>query len=245
MIFITGDTHGNIDNDKLRKFVLQHPNLSKKDYVLIAGDFGGVWSEQTLQQDLAFYKALPCTVLFVDGNHENHDLLNRFPVTRWKRGKVHRISSNIIHLMRGQVFELPGESGSIAIATLGGGDSRDKEFRREGKSWWAAERITDADVEEFIRSVKAYPGRIDYCVTHAPSIDVTIQLYNRSFKHSPYGNPRYYPENCPSDYLVREAILASGIKPRCIFSGHQHLDEEFKLYGQRHRLLFNDFVKIG
>ena len=244
MTFITGDTHGNLNADKLQEFAKKHATLTKQDYVIIAGDFGAVWQKDTLRQDLALYEALPFTVLFVDGNHENHDLLNSFPTTHWNGGKVHRIAPHIIHLMRGQIFKLPAENSTVSIATLGGGESRDKDTRIPGKNWWAAESITQQDVEEFIQAVKAYPCNIDYCITHAPSIDVTIQLYNRSFRQSPHGNPRYYPENCPSDYRVREAILKSGITPRCIFSGHQHLDEEFELYGKKHRLLFKDFVKI-
>lgn len=45
MIFITGDTHIPIDIHKLntRNFKEQ-ASLNKNDYVIICGDFGGVWS---------------------------------------------------------------------------------------------------------------------------------------------------------------------------------------------------------
>lgn len=44
MIFITGDTHGEIDIRKFnsRKFPEQK-NLSKSDFVIVAGDFGIPW----------------------------------------------------------------------------------------------------------------------------------------------------------------------------------------------------------
>ena len=44
MMYITGDTHIPIDIKKLsaKKFPEQK-NLTKKDYVIICGDFGGVW----------------------------------------------------------------------------------------------------------------------------------------------------------------------------------------------------------
>lgn len=50
------------------------------------------------------------TTLFVDGNHENHALLDTFPVEEWHGGKIHRIKPSVIHLMRGQVFEIDGKN---------------------------------------------------------------------------------------------------------------------------------------
>ncbi|MBR1854730.1 MAG: hypothetical protein IJ794_16560 [Lachnospiraceae bacterium] len=43
-IFVTGDTHGDMDIRKLnqRNFPAQR-ELTKEDYLIIAGDFGNVW----------------------------------------------------------------------------------------------------------------------------------------------------------------------------------------------------------
>ncbi len=100
MIFITGDTHGVVDCFKLITFGKEMP-LTKKDYVIVAGDFGGVWDQKNLESDLQIYTDLPFTTLFVDGNHENFDILNSYPVTEWIGGKVHMIKPDVIHLMRG------------------------------------------------------------------------------------------------------------------------------------------------
>ncbi|TWH45137.1 hypothetical protein Salpa_1033 [Sporomusa sp. KB1] len=45
MIYITGDLHGEIDKDKLttRYFPVQR-EISKSDYLIVAGDFGCIWS---------------------------------------------------------------------------------------------------------------------------------------------------------------------------------------------------------
>lgn len=44
-VFITGDTHCPIDIKKLNfKNFPQGKNLTKDDYVIICGDFGGVWN---------------------------------------------------------------------------------------------------------------------------------------------------------------------------------------------------------
>jgi len=109
MLFVTADTHGKYYFSKLKAFAKENKDLTKKDYVIIAGDFGGLWNEDTVAEDLAPYERLPFTILFVDGNHDNFTLLNQFPITTWNGGKVHKISSNIIHLMRGQVYEIDGK----------------------------------------------------------------------------------------------------------------------------------------
>ena len=52
MIYVTGDTHGQIDFAKLHIFADNNPQMTKNDYVIIAGDFGAVWYEPTLEKDL-------------------------------------------------------------------------------------------------------------------------------------------------------------------------------------------------
>ena len=82
----------------------------------------------TLAEQSVLLSELPYTILFVDGNHENFDrLLSEFPIEDWNGGKVHKIRPNIIHLMRGHVFEIEGKR----IFAMGGGYSVDKYMRRE------------------------------------------------------------------------------------------------------------------
>lgn len=164
MIFVTGDTHGNIDFAKLKRLESQYPDLGESDYVIIAGDFGAVWDEETLDKDLSPYEDLPFTVLFVDGNHENFDLLSAYPVETWKGGKVHKIKRNIIHLMRGQVFEIEGKT----FFTFGGATSTDKEYRLAmGYGWWERELPTCSEFEEALENLKRYNNKVDYIITHS------------------------------------------------------------------------------
>ena len=91
MIYITGDTHGTYDFANLLAFPGRE-KLTKNDYVIIAGDFGGVWYGGSIDEDTQnLYESMPFTVLFVDGNHENFDLLNAYPTEEWHGGKIHRI----------------------------------------------------------------------------------------------------------------------------------------------------------
>lgn len=161
MIFITGDTHGDISrfkDSKLRK-------LKKNDYLIICGDFGFVWDNSRNEQAaLKKLKDMKYTILFVDGCHENFDMLNSLEVKEWNGGKVHFIADNIIHLMRGQVYEIDGKR----IFAMGGGRSQDIDIRREAGTWYEAELPSSDEIAEGLRNLQKCSDKVDYIVTHEP-----------------------------------------------------------------------------
>ena len=97
-----------LDKSLLKKDIFkEHVDLTKDDYVTICGDFGGIWDSSAEERYwLDWLEAKFFTTLFVSGNHENYDLLAKFPVREWHSGKVQFIRPFIIHLMRGQIYEL-------------------------------------------------------------------------------------------------------------------------------------------
>ncbi len=122
-VYITGDCHGDFQRFTTRNFP-QLKGLGRDDYVILAGDFGGVWAgEQTDGYKLDWLEAKPFTTLFVDGNHENFGLLNAYPEQEWNGGRVHVVRPHVLHLMRGQVFEI----GGLTWFTMGGAASHDIE----------------------------------------------------------------------------------------------------------------------
>ena len=64
MIYITGDTHGDIDYKKL--LTLKEKNLSYSDFLIICGDAGICWSHQEFQYFLNLYNDIGCTIIFND-----------------------------------------------------------------------------------------------------------------------------------------------------------------------------------
>ena len=168
-IFITGDTHCDIDWNKLNTSNFpEQKQMTKDDYVIIAGDFGGVWGmDNTDRYIIKTYENRNFTTLFVDGNHENHDALDQYPVEQWHGGKIHRISDTVIHLMRGQVFDIDGRK----IFTMGGAQSTDKAYRKEGVSWWARELPSDSEYDEAIRNLQAHDFKVNCIVTHCAPED--------------------------------------------------------------------------
>ena len=118
MILVTGDIHGCADIGKLSaKANPVQKLMTKEDFLIIAGDFGLVWNNDA--EDLWWRKWLdmkPYTTLFIDGNHENFDLLETFEEVEYCGGKAHRIGNSIYHLKRGEMFELQGKK----FFTMGG-----------------------------------------------------------------------------------------------------------------------------
>lgn len=168
-IFITGDTHCDYDWHKLNTTNFpEQKNLTKDDYVIITGDFGGVWGQdRTDKYIIKTYEKRHFTTLFVDGNHENHDALDQYPVEEWHGGKIHRISNTVIHLMRGQVYEIGGKT----FFTMGGAQSTDKIYRKEGVSWWARELPSDEEYSEAISNLEKHDFKVNYIVTHCAPED--------------------------------------------------------------------------
>ena len=83
MIFITGDLHGDYDIHKLSSkcFTVQR-ELTRSDYVIICGDFGLLWDNSDEEKYwLKWLDEKPWTTLWIDGNHENYDMLSAFPIT--------------------------------------------------------------------------------------------------------------------------------------------------------------------
>ena len=89
MIYITGDLHGNpcrLQQEELKKVGI---TIKAGDYVIICGDFGCVWGGVLKEKNaraLEILEAQPFTTLFIDGNHENFDLLNALPFEEWHGG---------------------------------------------------------------------------------------------------------------------------------------------------------------
>ena len=100
MIYVTGDTHADIDIKKLsvKNFPMQK-SLTKKDYLIVCGDFGLIWDGST--REIWWKKWLAgknFTTLWIDGNHENFDILRKFSLQDKFGGKVREIAPNIYHL---------------------------------------------------------------------------------------------------------------------------------------------------
>ena len=81
-VFVTGDLHGDI---KAIYTIPKRCSIQPGDTLIVAGDFGVPWSIDNIKrwridrEIIKWFDDQPFTVAFVDGNHENFDLLDNFP----------------------------------------------------------------------------------------------------------------------------------------------------------------------
>ena len=143
MIYITGDTHGLNDFNKIEQY-FKNRYVSTKDYLIILGDAGFIWDNDT--NALTKYKLLDITIIFIDGNHENFDLLNEFPIITYLSARMHMISKNIYHVLRGEIMIINKKK----FLCLGGACSIDKAYRINHLSFWEDEVIIDEDINHNI-----------------------------------------------------------------------------------------------
>lgn len=222
MIYVTGDTHGNFRRFQPEYFPEQ-AKLTKGDVVIIAGDFGGVWfGDNRDNESLDWLENLPFTVAFVDGNNESFDAMTAYPTEDWCGGKIQRIRSHVLHLMRGQIYELEG----YRFFTLGGAKSHDANHRIAHVSWWQQELPSEEEYAEARRNLERYGWRVDYIITHcAPS-----SIAHKGSRHN---------EADPLTDFLQE--VQDRTEYRYWLFGHYH---DNRMIDTKHILLWEQIVRV-
>lgn len=282
MIFVTGDTHGpskiglhSVDGYVPRFNMENFPEqsgMTRDDYVIICGDFGGVWNyDSRYDSTKSAFKDNICleygeskeerywldwlasksfTLLFCDGNHENHDRLSKaYPEVDFHGGRAHKIRENIYHLMRGYVFDLNGLSffvfGGARSHDISGGILRPYEFNTEKEfkaiykklrdagvpfrvehiSWWEEELPSEEEMERGIRSLSEHNWKIDYAISHCAPTSITAMA-------------GYSDKNQLTQYFEQ---INEKLDFRKWFFGHYHDNKE--LFG-KYVSLYEQIIRI-
>ena len=162
MIYITGDTHGELKKFKEK----QMKKLKKGDTLIICGDFGFIWDgSKNEDKMLNTLSKLKFKILFLDGTHENFNLLSKYPTVDFCGGKAQRISSNIYHLLRGEIYEIERKT----IFTFGGGESQDKDIRVSMGTWFKEELPSESEINYAVSKLQGQNYNVDYIITHEPT----------------------------------------------------------------------------
>lgn len=225
MIFITGDTHIPIDIYKLSMANFpEQKRLSRNDTLIICGDFGGVWDQSKEDEYwLDWLEKKTFTVIFVDGNHENFQLLNNYPVEEEFGGKVHRIRENVLHVLRGEVITLEGKK----FFCMGGASSHDKQFRTEGKDWWPEEMPCQAEYVSAVSNLKKNNWKVDYVITHCAPKDTQKKIAEH-YKHDNLNSFLQY-------------IVDDDLEYKHWFFGHYHIDEKID---DNHTAVYQNIIPL-
>lgn len=189
MIKITGDSHGDLikfEEDNMPG----ESTWSSDDKLIICGDFGFVWYDDTYPEGRAYYESMldrleqkEYDILFVDGNHENFDLLYEYPEIEKYGNTVRQIRKNIYHLQRGRIYTIENKT----FFAFGGAYSVDKASRvafnpERSKDkpvlWWPQELPCQEEYERGIESLKSVDYKVDYIITHtAPNTALEMLKY--------------------------------------------------------------------
>ena len=244
MNFATGDNHGSNDILKLsKKNWPEGYELTKNDNLFITGDFGLVWQEPKSREEKYWLEWLtdkPWTTMFVDGNHENHNLLAKLEQVEKFGSIVGKVTDSIFHLKRGYVYTIDNKK----IFAFGGAESTDKiskilrpngKFkiveRIEGKDWWAGELPQEEEKVRAWENLKKENYKVDIIIAHTFSQSF-ISMYESILKFS---TDRI---NDPTSIFLEEIVNV--VKFDKFYGGHFHDDFEIDKY----RLLFDNIVEI-
>ena len=249
MVFVTGDTHGDWINRLNVDSFPEQKEMTKDDYVIICGDFG-IWDNSKREKyNLGWLDDKPFTTLFVSGNHENYDILDSLEMSEWHGGLVNFVRKSVIHLMRGQVFNIEDKT----FFTFGGASSHDisagilepddPNFKEKKKhldkdpfalyrinhvSWWERELPSENEMEMGLDNLKKENNKVDYIITHSPS---TSELYLM-------GGKGLYQSDILTNYL--EDVKANTEYKRHFF-GHMHWD---KAINDKDVCLYEQIIRI-
>ncbi len=212
MIYLLSDLHGKMDFETFNKYIAE-PHLD--DLLILLGDT--CMEMDNMESNDKFTEMVlstKCPIALVDGNHENFDHLYSFPVEEWNGGKVHRLTENIVHLMRGHIFELEGKSFLVF-----GGCRSSEQWKRTGK-WFPQEEATEEEYKLAYDNLKLRGDRVDFILTHK---------YSKRDK-DPYCVPGLY---------ALTVFIDERVDFRRWYSGHGHLNW---IMDEKHHMVYDELT---
>ncbi len=163
MIYFISDIHADVNFKGLNEYI----DIAKADDLLIIlGDVGLNFTKD--EENKAFtewFLNIDKNIAFIDGNHENFAYINSFPQECWNGGKVNRLTKNIVHLMRGNVYQIQ----DYKFFTFGGCKSSAK-WKEQGL-WHFGEEPTEDECAFAKANLNAHDNIVDFVLTHKYEVE--------------------------------------------------------------------------
>jgi len=222
MVYVTGDTHGDIQKVNIKLI----RKLKKSDTVIICGDFGFIWDKSKQEEkNLKALSKFKCTILFVDGCHENFNYLKEYDDVDILGSKAKKIEKNIYMLIRGGIYTIE----DINILAIGGGQSEDFSIRIDNDVWDERELLLPSDIDKAKMNLSKFGNNVDYIISHEAPIKIKEFLdMNDNFSSS------------ATNYLLQEICDSSQFKKW--YFGHYHID---KVFVNKYFSVYNNVLKIS
>lgn len=159
MVYVTGDIHGDISDLDSRNI----SKLKKGDFLIITGDFGFIWDNSKVElKNLKKLSKKKFTILFVEGVHENFELLEKYEECEIFSAKAKKIADNIYCLNRGDIYIIEGKS----YFCLGGGDVDDIFENQDPDILNHKSMPTDDQLKYAVDNLQNNGKKVDYIITH-------------------------------------------------------------------------------
>ena len=227
-VFITGDKHGSM---RMLFGISEKKLMGENDVLIITGDTGYVQDGDYPHKIRTIERLFPGTLCFIDGNHDNHEILSSLPISLWNGGRVHMLGERVCHLMRGELYSIHGSN----FFTLGGARTVANFIEgEEGVDWWpgeepAAEELRFAK-EQFMSNI----GNIDFIVTHEAPLSAREGIPRLKRVDADYILPGFLQELL--EYSAQDSRLKKW------YFGHMHVDLQL---GPVLRAIYNNLVEAG
>lgn len=212
-VLFAGDTHGNMSHLRYLVKVAEENHVQR---IFVLGDFG-YWEH--MREGVEFLDKLSVLatergtrVYFLDGNHDNLDLLiNRYSGAEYMdlEGFVW-IRPNVIYAPRGHRWTWDG----VRFIALGGAYSVDKEYRlaleRKGKRkagtlWFPGEEMTDRDMLQILDDTTS----VDVILAHDKPYSTEVDF-----------NTKTVVESLHNQHRLQAAMET--LRPLMFLHGHLH-----------------------
>ena len=170
MVYLTGDTHGNLDEKRLNFF----NTLTKDDVVIILGDFGYFFRADLIDE----YPNFPFTTISILGNHENYSLFELFEDDEIFGARCKKMKDNVYIIKNGEILNIDNKK----FLCYGGALSIDKSMRIPYVSWWPEEIPSRADYMNAINNLEIIDWKIDYFLGHTCSEKICEDFFHYTYK---------------------------------------------------------------
>jgi predicted phosphodiesterase len=232
-MIITGDCHGKfhkLNNNHIR----QANNDEFPEHVLVAGDFGLVWSNASYfdkeeQYWTKWFNEKPYETLVCLGNHENYERIYRLSIVEKYGAPMYQLSDKIFFFQHGNIYRIEEKD----VFVYGGATSVDKEQRRNRITWWHEEVPNYESEKRAFNTLSNSNRRVNIVLTHtAPSI--AIDALDKDL----------FVED-REDHVVKalDAMLEYIPKTATWYCGHLHEDEDRLVDGLQFRFLYDRLIK--
>ncbi|MBM4074569.1 MAG: hypothetical protein FJ267_02845 [Planctomycetes bacterium] len=205
-VMFAGDIHGNV---KHAQWVFDTAVQNECTHIISCGDFG-YWvhlprGEKFVNSVAELAQETNIKFLWVDGNHENHDILRNLVEKHGDLEPIDTPNKWVQWIPRGCRFII----GDTTFMGYGGAYSVDWKQRVEGESWWRGELINPYHIDGLS------DDPVDILVTH----------------EAPLGKEISYKDDIPVSVSQRALVseLVNKVQPSVLMCGHHHVRESWNI----------------